>query len=274
MAKVPRTSVRRRSYKKRASVKKTSKPSKVFKQKVLKVIHQQAENKISQNTNNSGLSTSVITVPDAPRTTGVDCFQIVPNVSSSPVSGTFYRTGEKIKVQKMKVKGYYYYTPSVTVSSTVSNHMLLRIMCVQPRNVRTLPDIQSNVGQWIQNLLQNGSTTQQFSASVVGSAYYPFNKENIIVYYDKLFQLDQNFILQVTASGEAVLNTKGIIKHFEFSLPVKGKTLKYDQSINSGLTPTDFNPVLMCGIVQQDGTTGSVTNGKLFYTVNMEWEDL
>lgn len=247
--------------------------SKIFKKKVLSVIHKQAENKIAR-TVNMGLSTSVIAVPDAPRVTGVDCFQIVPNISTTPAAGTFYRLGEKVKAISLMVKGYYIYQPSVTVSSENFNHMKLRIMCVSPKNVRDLTSITSNSGSWIQNLLQNGSTTQQFSNSVTASAYLPFNKENIIKYYDHVFDLNQDYLLQTTAVGITPIITKSLRVNFSFRIPIKNKTLHYDQSINTGLTPTNFNPVLMAGIVQMNGFANTTTKGSLFYTSELQYEDL
>lgn len=244
--------------------------AKVFNKKVLRVIHQQAENKIARTVNN-GLSTSTISVPDAPRTTGVDCFPIVPSI---PTSGTFSRIGEKIKARSLVVKGYYMYTPQVTVNTTAFNHLALRIMIVSPKDVKDITSITSNSNSWIQNLLQNGSTTQQFSNSVCASAYLPFNQERITKYYDKLHFLNNEYLFQNTAAGDAPLITKGLMKHFNIRIPMRNKTLLYDSNINSGLTPTNFNPVLMVGVVQMDGFSNTVTAGKLFYTSELQFEDL
>lgn len=246
---------------------------KSFNKRVLKVIHKQAENKIARTVNN-GLSTSTIDVPDAPRVTGVDCFPVIPSVTSTPSAGTFYRIGEKIKARSLVIKGYYYYTPQTTVNTGRFNNLALRIMVVQPKEIRDLTSITSNSTQWIQQLLQNGSSTQQFSNSVTASAYLPLNSERITKYYDKVFYLNQDYILQTTASGETNLTTKGLIKHFSIRIPVKNKTLLYDANINSGLTPTNFNPVLMAGIVQMDGFSNLVTAGKLFYTSELQYEDI
>lgn len=243
--------------------------STAFKKKVLSVIHKVAENKISQHSQQFTL------VPDVPRTTGVDCFQIVPSVTSTPSSGTFYRTGEKIKLRSLVIKGYYTYAPSAGVGSTHYNNMALRIMVVMPKANRNLTDIQSNTNQWIQNLLQNGNTAQQFSNSVTNSIYYPLNRELLNVYYDKLVFLNQPYQQQVTASGIMQLPTKDLTRHFHIRIPVKDKTLLYDASMgNTGINSTNFNPVLIFGLVQMDGYAGTSTNGGVSYTSHMEWEDL
>lgn len=241
----------------------------VFRKKVLSVIHKQAENKIAQ------LTQAYTAVPDAPRTTGVDCFQIVPSVSSSPVSGTFYRLGEKIRLRSLVVKGYFTYDPSFVIGTTNLNNMGLRIMVVQPKANKNLTDIQSNANQFVQNLLQNGSVSQQFSNSVPGSLYYPINKEMLTVYYDKVSYLNQPYIQQVTASGEVVIDTNRLTKHFTIRIPVSNKTLLYDASMGSlGVNSTNFNPVLMFGVVQMDGFANAAIKGHVFYTSHMEYEDL
>lgn len=248
--------------------------AKVFNKKVLRVIHQQAENKISRVTNYGGSASGMLSVPDAPRTTGADCFPIIPSISETATAGTFYRSGQKIKARSLVVKGYYAYTPNVTVSTENFNHIGIRIMVVSPKNVRDQTSIVSNSGSWIQNLLQNGSTTQQFSNSVPSSLYLPFNGENIIKYYDKVHYLHNDYMLQTTASGITPLPTNMLFKHFTIRIPMKNKTLMYDQSINSGLTPTNFNPVLMVGAVQMNGYANTATLGKFFYTSELQWEDL
>lgn len=247
--------------------------ARVFNKKVLKVIHREAENKIARTVNN-GLSTSTISVPDAPRFTGADCFPIVPQISSTPTAGTFYRIGEKIKARSLVVKGYYMYTPQTTVNTTAFNHLALRIMVVSPKDVRDITSITSNSGSWLQALLQNGSSTAAFSNQACASAYLPFNTERITKYYDKVHYLNNEYLLQATAVGDATLVTKNLVKHFTIRIPMRNKTLQYDSNVNSGLTPVNFNPVLMCGIVQMDGFANVTTAGKLFYTSELQYEDM
>lgn len=247
--------------------------TKRFNSRVLKVIHKQAETK-RVRTVNYGLSTTYIQVPDAPRVAGTDCFPVVPSMSPTPTSGVLYRIGESVKALSLIVRGHYIYTPNVTVSSENFNHMKLRIMCVTPKDSRDLTSITSNSTQWIQNLLTNGNSSQQFSNSVVSSAYLPINKERIISYYDKVFDLNQPFLLQTTATGINDISTKGLKVNFSFKIPMKNKTLMYDNAVNSGQYPTNFNPVLMACVTQLNGYANTTILGKLFYTSELAFEDM
>lgn len=222
-------------------------PSKSFAKKVQSVINKNSENKqIYINgflSFNSGINSAG------------DIQQIVSNLGNG--SADYQRIGDQIRGQTLSVKGWIAMTLSYLTSASASR-IGVRLMIVQPKNFGALAEISANTGNWLGTLLRKGGTTTSFSGAV-SDLQSPINTDAITKYYDKVFYL--NLPYSQTAVGEA--STVGSTRFFKISKKLRNKLIKYDSSIGSGLTPVNFNPVMLCGYVHLDGSAADVVNTQI-----------
>lgn len=238
-----------------------------FKKKVLKVIHSQNENK------HATTSTTLRIINDAPSTT--DMFQIIPNISAG--TGDNARVGDEIKPLSLRVRMTLDHLPPINVNSTARTYYGIRVMIVQPRQFRGLIQIAANADTWLSNLLRDGGTKIAFNVANPKSVMLPINSDEIITYYDKVYyESFPNVYQSATAPTSYIYQTewqKYGHKELALSLKVSKKTFKYDSNVNSGLTPVNYNPVLIVGICNMHGTTDVTSNLSFSYTSQLTYED-
>lgn len=235
-------------------------PRMSFAKKVQSVINKNAENKQIYNNAfisfNSGINSAG------------DIQQVVANLGNG--TGDYQRIGDQIRGQQLQVKGWMAMTLSY-VSSASAARIGVRVMIVQPKNYGSLTEISANTGNWLGHLLKKGGTTTGFSGAV-SDLQSPINSDAITKYYDKVFYL--NLPYAQTAVGE--VSTVGSTRFFSFTKNLRNKLIKYDSSVGSGLTSTQFNPVLLCGYVHLDGSAADVVNTQvqLNYDSMMQFQDM
>jgi hypothetical protein len=240
---------------------KRSKPKRIkaltFEKKVQQVINKNAEDKEAYNavvnTNfNSAISAST------------DIVALIPSVIRGTNEGD--RDGDEITATQFIIKGHM--LSNLTFSDYSSSRICVRMMIVSPKMFSSQSVITSNYSTWLPALLQKGNTTTGFTG-LVTDLYAPLNRNVVTVHSDKLHFITAPY---VPASNAGDLNTtpQTNTKFFTYSFKVKNKKLKYADDIDSGLTPTNFNPVLLLGYAHLDNSTPDSVNTQ----INMSWTAL
>lgn len=269
--KMPRKFIRRRRYKrapKKVAVARKAKSlssSRAFRVAVQKVVHADVEtkqaftNQFAQIQNyNSAINSS-----------GDNSF-LVPNISQG--TGDNARIGDQIKAQKLTVKGHFIsrFTGSAGTTYYQNCRIGVRMFIVQPKTYLGQGNISSNSTTWMGTLLKKGGTTVGFTG-LISDLYAPVNTDAITCYYDKVFYVQNPYSNAVLGSGTAnLLMPNGTTRFFSKTFKLKNKTLKYDNTIDSGLTPVNYNPTLLLGYAYLDGSTAdSVTT-----QIGLAWDSI
>ncbi len=220
---------------------KNIKSSKNLAKQIKKVIHEQVESKqaftsLPATAFNSGITS-----------TG-DIQAVLPSIAQGTAENA--RIGDQIKAQSLVIKGAVVYSPSLGSYGTYANTRLaVRVMVVQPKQFSNYVDITNNFTTWSSCLLKKGGTTTQFTGQM-NDLWAPINTDVITKYYDKKFYLDGPYE-RTAVGGYQMLNST---KFFNIKLKLRNKTVKYSDAISSGLSPTNYAPVLLIGYVHMDGS--------------------
>jgi len=172
-----------------------------------------------------------------------EMLQILPNISGAVADNA--RVGDQIRGQRLVVKGALQIPTSTTQYS--NSRIAVRLFIVQPKMFGSLGAVTASP-TWLSTLLKKGGTSTAFTG-VMSDLWAPVNTDAVTKYYDKIFYLDSAY---VNVAGTAT--TGNSVKFFTKRLQMKNKLLKYDSSVDSGLTPTQYNPVMLCGYVHMDGS--------------------
>lgn len=247
----PKTKARRRSYKRRRLYKKGAKKTKRFTRAVQRIINKNAENKQAL------ITYGPISYNSAINSSG-DCTAIVPNISVG--TGDNARIGDQLRCTSIQVKGAVVWNPNTAAfNSYQSCRLCCRLMIVQPKAYNTLQDVINNAGTWTNYLLKTGGTTTGFQGNMA-DLWKAVNTDAITCYYDRKFYLTGTFGPSTTATSDIQL--LGATKFFSKTMKFRGagKLLKYDSSVNSGIQPTMFAPVMILGYVYMNGASPTVLN--------------
>lgn len=254
------------SYSKKRRVRRPkNKMSRSFVKKVQSIIHKNAEtkqaftNQFSQIQNyNSAINAS-----------GDNNF-LIPNISQG--DGDNFREGDQIRAQKLTVKGHFITRFTGATGSTYYQNCRIgvRLFIVQPKMYLGQGGINSNSTTWMSTLLKKGGTTVGFTG-LISDLYAPVNTDAISVYYDKVFYVQNPYSNAILGSGTAnLLMPSGTTKFFAKTFKLKNKLFRYDNSIDSGLTPVNYNPTLLIGYSYLDGTSpDSVTT-----QIGLAWDSI
>lgn len=233
--------------------------SKAFKQAVQAVVSKNAETKSAFNQQysinfNSGINS------------GGDALQLLPNITNG--TGDNARIGDQIRGQVLRCKGFI--ASNLTYQSYSNCRLGVRVMVVQPKMYSDLTAITNNASTWMATLLKKGGTTTGFTG-IVPDLMADINTDAITKYYDKVFYVNTPYV--ATSVGD--LATYNSIKFFKFNLKLRNKLLKYDSSISSGLTPTNYNPVLLLGYVHLDGSSADTLTTQVTLSCDsyLDYED-
>lgn len=233
---------------------------KTFKKKVQAIINKNVEDKqayknFSDINYNSGISSSA------------DLNFLIPNIANGNTDSS--RIGDQIHAKKLVIQGHM--ISNLTLSSYSDCRIGVRMMIVQPKSYIGYDAINSSASTWLAYLLKKGATTTAFTGSV-SDFYAPINRDSITVYADKHFYVNAPY---VPGSVTNDLSTRNSTKFFKISLKVKNKLLKYDTANNSGLTPTNYNPVLILGYCHLDNSTPDTitTQINLSFISTLDYQD-
>lgn len=213
--------------------------SKSFAKAVQRIVHKDVESKSAYNQQysinfNSGINSSG------------DALQILPNIAQGTADNA--RIGDQVRAQKLRVKGFV--TSNLTYQSYSNCRLGIRVMIVQPKMYQDYATIIAQAAVWMGTLLKKGGTTTGFTG-IVPDLMADINTDAITKYYDKVFYVNTPYV--ATSVGD--LATYNSVKFFSKTLNLRNKLLRYDSSINSGLTPVGYNPVMLVGYVHLDGSS-------------------
>jgi len=246
------------------------KPSSTFKKMVQSVISADVETKMAHLTSANSTLTSFNSGINA---TG-DYLRLVPQITNGTDSNQ--KLGDQIKAQSLSVQGYIRAVSNPN-SNTAQNipQMVVRIFCVSLKEKSAWNNITSSTTP-LTSLLDKGSTTTGWSG-VLSDIYAPVNRNIFTVHGDKLYYLSQN---QMTGQPDATdpviaTNVREAVRFFKFNVKCKDKLIRYDQIIESGSSPTNFNPFLLIGYAYLSGDSPDsiTTNLGVHYNTTFKYED-
>ena len=252
---MPRSKIGKRA--KRARPRKVKKgPSKGLVKAIKSVIHKQAETKqvYTQQFNtffNSGINSAG------------DCLQVVANMGQG--TGDNQRIGDQVRAQSLKIKGFFIsrFTGSTGTTYYQNCRIGVRVMIVQPKAYSGLGAITANATTWQSTLLKRGGTTVGFTG-IIPDLYSDINTDAITCYYNKVFYIQNPYSNAVLGSaGNTLLMPSGTTRFFGKTLKLRNKCLKYDSSIDSGLTSTNYNPVMLLGYCYLDGSSADTVTTQI-----------
>jgi len=247
----------KRKFRKGRTKKRSSKKIS-FKKKVQAIINKNEEDKeaftsLSTTGFNSGMNSSG------------DIMYIVPNVAQGVLENQ--RIGNQISAKSISVKGAIVWAPSIGTFGTYANARLgVRIIICQPKAYNTYEAIFANFSTWQNTLLRRGGTTVAFTG-IMADLWSPINTDAITKYHDKIYYLNGSY----AATNAGYSQLLGSTKMFSYRKTWKnGKILKYDPSVNSGISATNFAPVMMLGYVHMDGSGPDTAST----AVNFQWDSV
>lgn len=244
--------------------KKGTKPRKNLRRAIQSVINKNEETKqgfisLSAQSRNSGISVAG------------DCWQIIPNMLQGVSDNQ--RIGDRVKAQRMAIKGAVVYNPSTGSYGTYANSRIaVRLMIVQPKNYGDYVSVINNAPTWLPALLRKGNTNVAFTG-IMNDLWAPINTDAITVYYNKIIYITAPY--QLTAAGAQQMG--GMTKFFSKTIKFRGsgKQLNYDTSASTGILPTNFAPVMIAGYVHMDGSGPDVltTAVQFSFDSNLYYKD-
>lgn len=258
----------RKYFSRKPSVKKAlrSVRAKSFRKKVLSVIHKEAENKTcfwagNLTAYNSGINS-----------TG-DINQLIGSIQNG--SQDHQRIGDEVRAMKLSIRGHVIMAINNTVNDSPTRRIAVRMMVVQPRRYSCINDVQTNASTWTSYLLKKGNTQTAFTGTI-SDLYADINTDEIITYYDKRMYLNQPYIDHQGSTTDRVIDVSKTVKFFNINLKCRNKKLRYDVNNDSGLTPTNYCPVLIIGYCHLDGGSADVlsTQVSMAYDSTLYFEDL
>lgn len=238
---------------KRKFPKKSAKVGKSFRKKVQKVIDENCEDKqaykqVSDVNYNSGINNST------------DTNFLFPNITTSTADNG--RIGDQIKLKRFRIQGHI--ISNLTFNDYNSCRLGVRVIICQPKNYGSVTLITNGAATWMAHLLKKGGSTSGFTG-IVSDLYSPINTDAITCYFDKLLYMTAPYVAG-TDTGNKML-TQSITTFFDIKLKCKNKKIVYDAAIDSGLTPAEYNPVLLLGYAHLTNSTPDTVDTQL----NLSW---
>lgn len=239
-----------------------------FKKKVLKVIH-------SENETKEAMTTYAVTAFNSSIAASGDACRIIPNINNG--SGDSQRIGDQIRAQKLILKGLINFPP--ITGTTLHNNpgaarIAVRMMIVTPKSYPNWQQASSTT-TWMDYLLKKGGTTSAFTGSPF-DLWAPVNRDAVTLHYNKVFYMNQPYVLHNGSTTDVAISTAGVTRHFSKTFNFKNSLFKYDANVDTGLTPVNKGMVLVLGYCYTDGSTAAdVLNTRvtLQYEARLLYED-
>lgn len=205
-----------------------------------------------------------------------DMIQIVPNIAQGTADNQ--RIGDQITAKSMNIKGFLRFLPQPTsaINNSQYGQVAVRLMVLSLKQAANY-DTAVNTSSSLATLLKKGGTTTYFTG-VISDLYAPINTDVFVKHYNKVFYLNQSYMLQpVGAANQSALavDISKLVRFFNIKVPCRRKTLKYDRGVSSALLPTNFAPFLCAGYVYLNGASPDIlsTNLQVSFDVALNYED-
>lgn len=257
----------RRGSTRKPSVKKAVRQvrNKAFKKKVLSVIRDQSETKqafLVQGTTdfNSGISGAG------------DCLKVIPNI----VRGTAdnQRIGDQIRATSVNIRMILQMLPQNIGQNDGVRKIAARVMVVTPKSYPNWATASTNTSSWMPTLLKKGGTTTAFTGAI-DDLYAPKNTDAITFHYDKVHYFNQSTYGQSTGSGLVAFTQDKLVRFLNIKLKCRNKLVKYDDNVDTGLTPVNLGYFVVIGYVFVDGTSPDLVSTRIRaqYDATFNYED-
>ena len=244
------------------------KPSLALIKTIQKIIHRDVETKsvcaVQSSTNfNSGINSIGDVLP------------LIAGMANGTTDSN--RIGDQVRGQNLRVRGHFItrFTGGGGTTYYQNCRIGVRVMIVQPKSFLSLGSIQGNAAVWMSSLLKRGAVTTGFTG-IISDLYSDINTDCVTKYYDKVYYIQNPYSNAVLGSpSSSLLMPTGTTKFFNKTIKLKNKLLKYDSGIDSGLTPTNYNPVMVLGYAYLDGTSPDVvtTQIAMSFDAYLDYED-
>jgi hypothetical protein len=240
----------------RRSQKPSGKNIKSLSKVIKRVVRAQAEQKTSFASVSNLYFNSAISV-------FADIQQILPGVGPGVADNC--RIGDQIRASSLTVTGAMM-IPAIqsylnTYNSAPNSRIAIRQFIVQPRGFGAIGQITTNYQSWLPLLLKKGGAATAFGGSL-SDLWAPVNDDVVNCLYDKIHYVSTPTVLVPTtiANNNVSCDLTGTVKFFKINIPLKNKLLLYDQNIDGGLSPTNYNPVMVIGYVHLDGSSADIVS--------------
>lgn len=260
----------RRYRKKSSAVKKAIRKVRntSFKKKVLKVIHAENETK-------EAYTPFALTYFNSSIAAAGDSCRLIPNIAAGTADNQ--RIGDQIRAQKLILKGLINFPP--ITGTTLQNNpgatrIAVRMMIVTPKSYPNWAQASGSTA-WMDYLLKKGGTTSGFTGSCF-DLWAPVNRDAVTLHYNKVFYMNQPYVLHNGSTTDVAMSTAGVTRHFSKTFNFKNSVFKYDAGVDSGLTPVNKGMILVLGYCYTDGSTSpDVINTRvtLQYETRLLYED-
>lgn len=238
-----------------------AKPTKTFVKKVQKVINKNAEDKVAYaQANYVGFNSNM--------TAQSDLSPLIPGVTNGTTDNA--RIGDQIRATSLNIKGSI--TMNLNFTAIGTCRIAVRQLIVMPKMFTNWQAAYDNYGTWTSVLLKKGGTTTGFTG-VLSDLHSEVNRDAITVYKDRIFYMDTPFFQTAAGAGDV----SRTVKFYNYTLKLRNKLLKYDAGINSGLTPTNWCPIMLLGYVHLDGTINPDTVNTQIqdeHVCNLHYQDM
>lgn len=205
-----------------------------------------------------------------------DMVQILPNISKGTADNQ--RIGDQIVAKSLSLKGFVRFLPQPTSATNDMHygHVAIRLMVLSLKTAPNYTAAVANAAQ-LSNLLKKGGTTVAFTGAI-SDLYAPVNTDVFTVHYNKVYYVNQSFIMQMSGAGnQSAVSVDGskLVKFFNIRIKCKDKILKYDAGTSSDVLPSNYGPFLSAGYVYLNGNAPDTltTNLQIGYDSKFDYED-
>lgn len=236
----------------------STKPSRTFTKKVMKVIHKVQETKCVTALQSSVQFNSGINAAG-------DMLALIPSMSQGTGNNT--RVGDHCSAQYIDLRGYL--ALNLTYQNQAASRVAVRVMVVQPKVFTNLDAVTTYYAQWMPKLLNQGGTAIAFTG-LVTDLYTPLNTDIVTKLYDKVFYMSVPAILNYAGTTDVdnyiTSDNRASIKFFRHRFKLRNKILKYDANVSSNVNPVNYGPVVLVGYAHLDGSAPDVANTQVLYS--------
>lgn len=267
----PKIFKKKRIFRKKKTVaRKALKPSKAFKKAVQSIIHKDAETKEAYHAFD-------LTAFNSGITTAADICRVIPNIQQGVDDNS--RIGAELRVQKLSVKGHMIL--STNNQSLANTRIGVRMIMCCPKAADTFTNVINTATTWLTGLLKKGGTSVAFTG-LISDLYAPIDRDNVTVYYDKVFYLSLPYLNTVTSGGNTNLGSQVVsqelrqtVRFFTIYKKMVNRKLRYVDSIDVN-QPQNFSPVIVLGYTHLDGSAPDVvsTQVSMAFDTRMDFEDV